>query len=87
VFDVTADAIRSLGLPATYPVDVAWAPCQQIARTAYHSGLAGIAARSAAEARANDFVGEELAYFDSQPVLNELERRTFAEWYPDPHPA
>jgi RES domain-containing protein len=83
---VAAEAIRTLGLPSTYPVDVAWEPCQQIARTAYDTGLAGVAARSAAEARLNDVVGEELAYFDSQPALQEVERLTFAEWYPDPHP-
>jgi RES domain-containing protein len=88
VIDVVAqEALRALGLPSTYPVDVGWGPCRQIARTAYHSGLAGVAARSAAEARVNDVVGEELAYFDSQPTLVEIERKTFAEWYPDPHPA
>ena len=84
---VSADAIRSLDLPSAYPVGVTWAPCQQIARTAYSSDIAGVAARSAAEARPNDVVGEELAYFDSQPALNELERTAFADWYPDPYPA
>jgi RES domain-containing protein len=84
---VTAEAIRSLGLPATYPVDVAWEACRQIARAAYQRGLAGVAARSAAEARVNDVVGEELAYFDAQPALDALDGKAFAEWYPDPHPA
>ena len=83
---VNAKAIRELRLPKAYPVGVEWEPCQRIARRAYRDGVAGVAARSAAEARVDDVVGEELAYFDSQPALDARDRQAFDEWYPDPHP-
>jgi RES domain-containing protein len=84
---VSARAVARLELSADYPIGVPWNVCREIARRAYRSGLAGIAARSNAESRPGDVVGEELAYFDSQPRLRELSRLAFADWYPDPYPA
>jgi RES domain-containing protein len=83
---VNAEPIRALRLPKVYPVGVEWEPCQRIARRAYREDVAGVAARSAAEARVDEVVGEELAYFDSQPALEARSRRAFADWYPDPYP-
>jgi hypothetical protein len=48
---VSERGVRELGFPATYPVDVDWAPCQVIAGHAHANGFAGAAARSAASAR------------------------------------
>ena len=83
---VNAASLRVLGLPQRYPVDVAWEPCQRIARRVYPTGIAGIAARSHAEARVGHVVGEELAYFDSQVTLSIRKQQRFQEWYPDQHP-
>jgi RES domain-containing protein len=83
---VSAEAIRALRLPRVYPLGVEREPCQRIARRAYREGVAGVAARSAAEARVDDVVGEELAYFDSQPAISSRDRKSFADWYPDPYP-
>ncbi len=74
-------------LPRTYPAQVSWKTCQRIARRAYTEGFAGVAARSNAEARIDYVVGEELAYFDSQPRLRVERAVPFEEWYPDPFPA
>jgi RES domain-containing protein len=84
---VNAGAIRALRLPKSFPVGVEWEPCQRIARRAYRERSAGVATRSNAEARVDDFVGEELAYFDSQPALHARDEKAFTDWYPDPSPA
>jgi len=83
---VNAAGIRALCLPKIYPVGVEWSPCQRIGRRAYHDGLAGVAARSNAEARVDETLGEELAYFDSQSPLSMSEQKPFGQWYPGPHP-
>jgi RES domain-containing protein len=81
---VSAQGVAQLQLPSTYPVDVDWPSCQAIARRAYET-LAGVASRSAAEARAGEVVGEELAIFDTLS-LSAPRRAPFSEWYPDPAP-
>lgn len=81
---VTAPAIKQLHLPPTYPLGVGWDHCRRIARHAYGT-LAGVAARSAAEARPDGVVGEELAVFDTLP-LAVAALVPFAKWYPDPQP-
>ncbi len=83
----SAEGLAALELQADYPVGVGWKTCQLIARRAYRESFAGVAARSAAEARVADVVGEELARFDSQPPLEPLELRPFENWYPDPYPS
>jgi RES domain-containing protein len=83
---VSASGISALGLPATYPYEVPWPPCQTIARDAHADGIAGIAARSNAEATSTSWVGEELAVFDSVTDLAIVSREAFAQWYPDPIP-
>jgi RES domain-containing protein len=82
---VSPDGIAGLALPAEYPIGVGWAPCQFIARAAYGASLAGIASRSAAEARVTGVVGEELAVFDTHALVP-IGRLPFAQWYPDPAP-
>jgi RES domain-containing protein len=83
----SAQGLRAMHLPRTYPAQVSWKTCQRIARRAYTEGFAGVAARSNAEARIDYVVGEELAYFDSQPRLRVERAVPFEEWYPDPFPA
>ncbi|HTU68842.1 MAG TPA: hypothetical protein VMF11_00860 [Candidatus Baltobacteraceae bacterium] len=87
--DVVTDAgIAALDLPANYPWRVAHARCRPIGKNAYaQRRLRGIACRSAAECTATDWIGEELAWFDRSPLLVERSRRSFEQWYPDPHPA
>lgn len=82
---VSNDGLRRLRLPQTYPIGVEWAPCQRIARRAFAASLAGVAARSAAEARPTSGVGEELAVFDTLALVP-TKRVPFASWYPDPAP-
>lgn len=81
---VTPAGVRALGLPARYPIGVPWPRCQSIGRGAY-GDLAGVAARSAAEARPERSVGEELAVFDTLRLLA-VRREPFWAWYPDPIP-
>ncbi|MGR4065930.1 MAG: RES family NAD+ phosphorylase [Vulcanimicrobiaceae bacterium] len=85
---VTEEGIADLGLPASYPFGVPHARCQPIGKRAYDSGeFRGIAYRSAAESTATYWVGEELAWFDSAPPLQEsTSRRAFKDWYPHPFP-
>ncbi len=79
---VTEAGLRSLGLPASYPLDgadreVDHATCQPLGAAAHAAGEPGIAARSAAAAPAP---GEELAYFGpTAPAA--ADRRRFAEWF------
>jgi RES domain-containing protein len=83
---VTTAGSAALGLASEAPIGVSPEECWPASRAAYNRGLAGVGCRSAAEARAGSFVGEELAYFDSQPALTVLILRPFAQWYPDQIP-
>ena len=84
---VTAEGLRDLRLPASYPFAAGHARCRPIGRRAYKGGLPGIACRSAAECFATGWVGEELAWFDRAPGVRERgPRRAFGEWYPDSIP-
>lgn len=83
---VTADGVQAIGLPANYPWRVPWPPCQANAREAYANRIAGVAARSNAEATATSWIGEELAAFDGVTGLAHVSREAFALWYPDPIP-
>jgi hypothetical protein len=85
---VSPSGIEELRLPAAFPLGVDHNRCRPIGLRAYRDGrFRGIACRSAAECRAMYWVGEELAWFDSSPVLRENgPRQDFASWYPDPIP-
>ena len=83
---VTAAGIAALGLSSEAPIGASHEDCWPASREAYHGGRAGVGCRSAAEARVGSFVGEELAYFDSQAALTVLILRPFAQWYPDQIP-
>ena len=84
---VSPRGIDRAGFPVEYPFGVSHASCWPVARRAYGEvGIAGIACRSNAESTAEYAVGEELAWFDRAPMLAVGRRRTFAEWYPGPHP-
>lgn len=79
---VSDPGLRSLGLPATYPVDgagkeVPHAVCQPIGQTARDDGERGIVCRSAA---AQPSPGEELAYFPGKS-LTAVRRQLWAEWF------
>jgi RES domain-containing protein len=80
------EGIADLGLPPNFPYGVPWEPCQSIAREARETQLDGVTSRSNAEATPTFTVGEEVALFASGRVLKPLERRSFADWYPDPIP-
>jgi RES domain-containing protein len=82
----TPDGIAALGFAANFPYGVSWPPCQQIGRKAHKAGLAGVAARSNAEATATTFIGEELALFEEFAALKPRRRSKFSNWYPDPIP-
>ena len=81
---VTPEGLRSLRLPASYPIDVTHKKCQAIAKRAYDaSKFDGMACRSNADATKTSFLGEELAVFDRAIALVRQERRlAFARWYP-----
>jgi RES domain-containing protein len=79
---VTDAGLRSLGLPAEYPLDpggagIDHATCQALGATAKAAAEPGIAARSAATVPSP---GEELAYF-GRGKLTARARRPFAEWF------
>jgi RES domain-containing protein len=82
----TKAGIAALGLPRDAPIGVLHEDCWPSSRVAYNRGLAGVACLSAAEARTGSFVGEQLAYFDSQTPLVVKTRQSFADWYPDQIP-
>jgi hypothetical protein len=82
----TPDGIAALGFAPNFPYGVAWPPCQAIGREAHEHALAGVAARSHAEATSTASVGEELALFEEVVVGASRARRRFDEWYPDPIP-
>jgi len=85
---VSPSGVAALGLPATYPFAVGHETCRPIGRRAYATGrFRGIACRSAAECTSKDWLGEELAWFDTAPSPQENDaRRPFATWYPDVAP-
>ncbi len=83
---VTAAGVQTVGLPPNYPYGVPWPPCQAIARDAFVDSVAGVAARSNAEATPTSWIGEELAVFDSATGVAQISREAFAQWYPDPIP-
>lgn len=84
---VTAAGVAELKLPPQYPWNVGYERCRPIGKRAYdEKRLRGIACRSAAEATASEWLGEELAWFDRSPKLKANSRQSFAQWYPDPHP-
>jgi hypothetical protein len=81
---VTPKGVRGLKLPAEYPYGVGHDRCQPIGRRALRAGLPGVACRSNAECTPTDWIGEELAWFDSAPPPTEIGARArFAQWYPD----
>jgi RES domain-containing protein len=82
----TSAGIAALGFAENFPYGVAWPPCQAIGREAHVDALAGVAARSNAEATETGSVGEELALFEEVVVEPSRARRRFDEWYPDPIP-
>jgi RES domain-containing protein len=82
----TPIGIAALGFAENFPYGVTWPPCQAIGRETHMNALAGVAARSNAEATGTASVGEELALFEEVAVGPSRARRRFDEWYPDPIP-
>lgn len=81
---VTAEGIRELRLPMTYPYGIPHERCRPIGRRAYRLGLLAVACRSAAECTPHEWIGEELAWFDHAPPLTQASSpRKFSDWYPD----
>lgn len=82
---VTAEGVAQLGLPARYPARIGWRRCQAIGLAAYEAGELGVACRSAAEAEAGSWAGEELALFERGGTtgVRPGRRRRFARWYPE----
>jgi RES domain-containing protein len=84
---VSADALRALRLPQSFPYGIEWNRCQRIGQRAFDEAIPGVASRSNAEATPTSFVGEELAIFDSEPLPPmQGAGLAFSEWYPDPIP-
>ena len=85
---VSKSGVRDLRLSPQFPWNVPHERCQPIGLRAYLSAeFRGIASRSAAECTSDEWLGEELSWFDSSPFLPENgPRRSFARWYPDPIP-
>lgn len=82
----TPKGIVALGFAENFPYRVPWPPCQTVAREAHAHGMAGVAARSNAEATGTSCVGEELALFEHVSEHASGVRRKFDKWYPDPIP-
>jgi RES domain-containing protein len=81
---VSAPGVAAAGLPSEFPHGVGWSRCQPLGASAYEAGERGIACRSAAECSATNWLGEELAVFDSAPQPKPVGRpRDFRDWYPD----
>ena len=81
---VTARGLASLGLPATYPLDlrrrtVDRERCQAIGQTAWDVGEHGIACRSAAANAPQR--GEELAWFERGASLGVSSITPFEHWF------
>jgi RES domain-containing protein len=81
----SSTGVAALGFAENFPFGVPWPPCQAIARAARADAIAGVAARSNAEATPTRTVGEELAAFEGVSVVGR-ERIAFSKWYPDPIP-
>ena len=81
---VSADGLRALRLPKSYPVGVSHERCRRIAARAYDvPSIDGVACRSNAEATTETVVGEELAVFDrSLRIVRRRRRLPFSRWYP-----
>lgn len=80
---VTDNGLKSLELPASYPLDaggetVPHDACQPIGQRAWEAGEPGIACRSAAPAAPPS--DEELAYFGRRP-LRPLATDRFSSWF------
>ena len=82
----TPEGIAALGFAENFLYGVAGPACQMIGGEAHANALAGVAARSNAEATETASVGEELALFEEIVVGPSRARRRFDEWYPDPIP-
>ena len=82
----TAEGVAALGFADDFPWAVSWPACQAVGREARAGALAGVAARSNAEATRTAWVGEELALFEEVVVDPPTARRRFDEWYPAPIP-
>lgn len=79
---VTAEGLRALALPNTYPDGAGWAACQEIGGRSFAAGERGIACRTACAA-ARDPEHEELALFDRDGApAAPGERLPFAQWFP-----
>lgn len=84
---VSAIGVVDNGFSTDYPIGSTHAQCQAVAKRAYDANIRGVACRSAAEAVAGSWVGEELALFDTAPPPREsAPRRGFSDWYPDSIP-
>jgi hypothetical protein len=84
---VTEDGLKSLGLPASYPLDasgnvVPHRVCRPVGQRARSAGEEGIACRSAAPASPPG--GEELAYFGAR-ALRQADTSLFADWFWSDH--
>jgi RES domain len=81
---VSAEGLRKLRLPVTYPLDndgalVTHDVCQPIGQAAWDAGERGIACRSAASSAPAE--AEELAFFARRKRLRLQRRDRFADWY------
>ena len=81
---VSAESVRELGLPATYPLGddgalVGHHVCQPIGQAAWDAGERGIACRSAASSAPAE--AEELAFFVRRRRLRLQRSDRFADWY------
>lgn len=75
---VTAEGLRHLELPVSYPEACERSRCARVARELYRAGEAGVAARCAPLPDE-----EELAIFDTHVrSARLLSREVFARWYP-----
>jgi RES domain-containing protein len=82
---VTNAGLKSLRLPASYPVGVTWSACQRIGSRAHAAGENGIACRTADAMKRTDEIveGEELVVFDTAShAVSRAERIPFSQWYP-----
>jgi hypothetical protein len=81
---LTDRGCRSLGLPASYPLDshgrtIGHRRCQPIGQAAWDDGEPGIACRSAAAGSPRG--GEELAFFARRRRLRPSQSMPFEDWF------
>lgn len=82
---VTAEGLRAVGLPETYPRHpngdaVQWRECQPVGEAAHGDGQPGLTCRSAATGAAHG--DEELAVFDTHTAaVSETDRLSFDDWF------